>query len=148
MVWDRQNNPACLKIYITFIKRKERDRIKYFGHVFPPALTTSSSPSSQDVTTIDADTYTTWSCHQPSLKTPNSFLLGSGLSPNSLLWPMRLYVEQPTDCPLLRMHPKDPQRRSLSVEITATHTAWCLEIVNKYLLNELGNTYVNIAFAF
>lgn len=136
--------PASRFIYLL----SKRDSIKSSGPVFPPALTAPSSPSFQDVTNVDADACTMGSCHQPSLKLPISFLLGCGLSPNSLLWPMRLCVDQPADCPPLRSHPKDPQSRSLSAEITAIHTARCLEIVNKYLFNELRNTYVNMAFAF
>lgn len=100
----------------------------------------------QDVT--DTDTHITRSHHQPSLKLPSSFLLDSSLSPNSLLRHTRLCVIN-SCCPPLRTHPKDLQRRTLSVEITATHSASCLETFNKYLWSEPGNTYhVNIDFVF
>ena len=80
--------------------------------------------------------------YQPSLKSLNSFLLGLDLSPNSRLWPMRLGMTVATALP--RGSPEKD-----SVEITATHSAGCLQILNKDLLKELGNSsQVNTEFAF
>ena len=145
MIWNGQNNLACLKMSIFYNEQMEFNMLTQIlslpplSPLFPHPFTTSPT---------NTDARINRSHHQPCLKPPYSSPPGSDWS-LTLLWTTRLCVINTHRPPLSTPPQGPPEKEPVHPDHCCPQCQEMLGKFNKYLPSELGNTYhINTHLAF